>query len=129
MFHDAALVGDYADHCIFVARQNETTRQKTRHSVNLMDRSRAKVLGVIFTGITTSAPRLALVIMQAVIVRVISMAMERVQITMQRHITNPNNVWIHFEVEFAHFTRCEIVFYIADDSFTLTAQSTLPKET
>ena len=52
VFHDAALVGDYADHCIFVARQNETTRQKTRHSVNLMDRSRAKVLGVIFNGIT-----------------------------------------------------------------------------
>jgi succinoglycan biosynthesis transport protein ExoP len=52
VFHDAALVGDYADHCIFVARQNETTRQKTRHSVNLMDRSRAKVLGVIFNGVT-----------------------------------------------------------------------------
>jgi Mrp family chromosome partitioning ATPase len=52
VFHDAALVGDYADHCVFVARQNETTRQKTRHSVNLMDRSRAKVLGVIFNGVT-----------------------------------------------------------------------------
>ena len=52
VFHDASLVGDYADHCIFVARQNETTRQKTRHSVNLMDRSRAKVLGVIFNGVT-----------------------------------------------------------------------------
>ncbi|MEC8333427.1 MAG: polysaccharide biosynthesis tyrosine autokinase [Verrucomicrobiota bacterium] len=51
VFHDAALVGDYADHCIFVARQNETTRQKTRHSVNLMDRSRAKVIGVIFNGV------------------------------------------------------------------------------
>jgi capsular exopolysaccharide synthesis family protein len=52
VFHDAALVGDYADYCVFVARQNETTRQKTRHSVNLMDRSRAKVLGVIFNGVT-----------------------------------------------------------------------------
>jgi capsular exopolysaccharide synthesis family protein len=52
VFHDAALVGDYADHCIFVARQNVTTRQKTRHSVHLMDRSRAKVLGVIFNGVT-----------------------------------------------------------------------------
>ena len=52
VFHDAALVGDYADHCVFVARQNVTTRQKTRHSVNLMDRSRAKVLGVIFNGVT-----------------------------------------------------------------------------
>ena len=31
VFHDAALVGDYADHCIFVARQTVTTRQKTRH--------------------------------------------------------------------------------------------------
>jgi Mrp family chromosome partitioning ATPase len=37
---------------VFVARQNVTTRQKTRHSVNLMDRSRAKVLGVIFNGVT-----------------------------------------------------------------------------
>ena len=52
VFYDAALVGDYADHCVFVARQNETARQKTRHSVNLMDRSRAKVLGVIFNGVT-----------------------------------------------------------------------------
>jgi len=52
VFHDAALVGDYVDHCVFVARQNSTTRQKTRHSVNLMDRSRAKVLGVIFNGVT-----------------------------------------------------------------------------
>ena len=52
VFHDAALVGDYVDHCVFVARQNVTTRQKTRHSVNLMDRSRAKVLGVIFNGVT-----------------------------------------------------------------------------
>ncbi|MDB2506946.1 polysaccharide biosynthesis tyrosine autokinase [Opitutales bacterium] len=52
VFHDAALVGDYADHCVFVARQNVTTRQKTRHSVNLMDRSRAKVLGVIFNGVS-----------------------------------------------------------------------------
>ena len=52
VFHDAALVGDYSDHCLFVTRQNETTRQKTRHSVNLMDLSRAKVLGVIFNGVT-----------------------------------------------------------------------------
>ena len=52
VFHDAALVGDYADHCLFVARQNLTTRQKTRHSIQLMDRSRAKVLGVIFNGVT-----------------------------------------------------------------------------
>jgi capsular exopolysaccharide synthesis family protein len=52
VFHDATLVGDYADHCVFVARQQVTTRQKTRHSVNLMDRSRAKVLGVIFNGVT-----------------------------------------------------------------------------
>jgi Mrp family chromosome partitioning ATPase len=51
VFHDAALVGDYADHCVFVARQNVTTRQKTRHSIQLMDRSRAKVLGVIFNGV------------------------------------------------------------------------------
>lgn len=51
VFHDATLVADYADHCIFVARQNETTRQKTRHSVAQMDQSKAKVLGVVFNGV------------------------------------------------------------------------------
>ena len=51
VFHDAAVVGDYADHCLFVTRQNETTRQKTRHSINLMDYSHAKVIGVIFNGV------------------------------------------------------------------------------
>ncbi|MDQ8195943.1 polysaccharide biosynthesis tyrosine autokinase [Coraliomargarita sp. SDUM461004] len=51
IFHDATMIADYADHCIFVARQNETTRQKTRHSVAQMDRSKAPVLGVIFNGV------------------------------------------------------------------------------
>ncbi|MDQ8208211.1 polysaccharide biosynthesis tyrosine autokinase [Coraliomargarita sp. SDUM461003] len=51
VFHDATLVADYADHCLFVARQNETTRQKTRHSVAQMDRSKAPVLGVVFNGV------------------------------------------------------------------------------
>ncbi|MGZ0709026.1 GumC family protein [Coraliomargarita sp. W4R53] len=51
IFHDATLVADYSDHCIFVARQNETTRQKTRHSVAQMDRTKARVLGVVFNGV------------------------------------------------------------------------------
>lgn len=52
VFHDAALVAEYADHTIFVARQNATSRQKTRHSVSTMDRSAAPVLGVIFNGVS-----------------------------------------------------------------------------
>jgi capsular exopolysaccharide synthesis family protein len=52
VFHDAALVAEYADHTIFVAKQNATSRQKTRHSVSTMDRSAAPVLGVIFNGVS-----------------------------------------------------------------------------
>lgn len=52
VFHDASLVGDFADYTIFVARQYVTTRQKTRHSINTMNQSKAKVLGVIFNGVT-----------------------------------------------------------------------------
>ena len=51
VFHDATLLADYADHSIFVARQNETTRQKTRYSVAQMDKSKAKVLGIVFNGV------------------------------------------------------------------------------
>lgn len=51
IFQDAAIASDYADHTIFVARQNQTTRQKTRHSVSLMDRGAAPILGVIFNGV------------------------------------------------------------------------------
>ena len=52
VFQDAIIAADYADHSIFVARQNVTTRQKTRHSISLMDRSEAQVLGVVFNGVT-----------------------------------------------------------------------------
>jgi capsular exopolysaccharide synthesis family protein len=51
VFQDAIIAADYADHSIFVARQNVTTRQKTRHSISLMDRSEAQVLGVVFNGV------------------------------------------------------------------------------
>ena len=51
VFQDAIIAADYADHSIFVARQNATTRQKTRHSISLMDRSEAPVLGVAFNGV------------------------------------------------------------------------------
>ena len=51
VFQDAIIAADYADHSIFVARQNVTTRQKTRHSISLMDRSEAPVLGVVFNGV------------------------------------------------------------------------------
>ena len=51
VFQDAIIAADYADHSIFVARQNITTRQKTRHSISLMDRSEAQVLGVVFNGV------------------------------------------------------------------------------
>lgn len=51
IFQDATVAAAYADHTIFVARQNATTRQKTRHSISLMDRSEAPVLGVVFNGV------------------------------------------------------------------------------
>lgn len=51
VFQDAIIAADYADHTIFVARQNVTTRQKTRHSIGLMDRTEAPVLGVAFNGV------------------------------------------------------------------------------
>jgi succinoglycan biosynthesis transport protein ExoP len=51
VFQDATIAAEYADYTIFVARQNMTTRQKTRHSIGLMDRSQAPVLGVVFNGV------------------------------------------------------------------------------
>ena len=48
-------MANYADHTIFVARQNVTTRQKTRHTIGLMDQSEAPVLGVVFNGVTNTA--------------------------------------------------------------------------
>lgn len=51
LFHDATLVANYADHTIFVARQNATSRQKVRHSITQMDRSESPVLGVVFNGV------------------------------------------------------------------------------
>ncbi|WPJ97366.1 polysaccharide biosynthesis tyrosine autokinase [Coraliomargarita algicola] len=51
LFHDATIVADYADHTIFVARQNATNRQKVRHSIAQMDRTEAPVLGVVFNGV------------------------------------------------------------------------------
>ena len=55
VFQDATIAAEYADHTIFVARQNITTRQKTRHSIGLMDRSDAPVLGVVFNGVKNVA--------------------------------------------------------------------------
>ena len=52
LFHDAALLADYADHTILVFRQYEATRQKARHAVNLMNKTKAKVLGTVFNGIS-----------------------------------------------------------------------------
>jgi capsular exopolysaccharide synthesis family protein len=51
LFPDATLIGDFADGCIFVARQFKVTRQKMRFSINTMDRSNASVIGVIFNAI------------------------------------------------------------------------------
>lgn len=51
LLHDATLVANYADHTILVTRQHATSRQKVRHSVGLMDRSEAPILGVVFNGV------------------------------------------------------------------------------
>lgn len=55
LFHDATLVADYADHTIFVSRQGKVARQKTRHAVALMDKSRAPVIGCVLNAITNHA--------------------------------------------------------------------------
>jgi capsular exopolysaccharide synthesis family protein len=51
LFPDATLLADFADECLFVARQFKVNRGKLRYSVNLMDNSRVSVLGVVFNGI------------------------------------------------------------------------------
>ncbi len=51
LFPDATLLADFADECVFVTRQFKVSRGKLRYSVNLMDRSRVSVLGVVFNGI------------------------------------------------------------------------------
>jgi succinoglycan biosynthesis transport protein ExoP len=51
LFSDATLVAEYADECVFVARQFKATRSKVRNSIALMEDSNAPVLGVVFNGI------------------------------------------------------------------------------
>ena len=51
LFADATVVAEYADECVFVARQYQATRSKVRNSIGLMDQSNARVLGVVFNGI------------------------------------------------------------------------------
>lgn len=51
LFPDATLVADYADECVFVARQFKVSKAKARYSIGLMDRSTVSVLGVIFNGV------------------------------------------------------------------------------
>ena len=51
LFSDATLVADYADSCIFVARQFKVSRAKARYSIGLMDNLNISVLGVVFNGI------------------------------------------------------------------------------
>ena len=51
LFSDATLVADYADECVFVARQFKATRSKVRNSIAMMESSNAPVVGVVFNGI------------------------------------------------------------------------------
>ncbi len=51
LFSDATLVAEYADTCVFVARQYHATRSKVRNSISLMEHTNAAVLGVVFNGI------------------------------------------------------------------------------
>jgi len=51
LFSDATLVAEYADACVFVARQYHATRSKVRNSISLMEHTNAAVLGVVFNGI------------------------------------------------------------------------------
>jgi capsular exopolysaccharide synthesis family protein len=51
LFADATLVADYADACIFVARQFKVSKSKSRYSIGVMDNLKLSVLGVVFNGI------------------------------------------------------------------------------
>ena len=51
LFPDATIVADHAMATLFVTRQNQITRQKLRYAVNMMDRTDAPVVGVVFNGL------------------------------------------------------------------------------
>jgi capsular exopolysaccharide synthesis family protein len=51
LFPDATVIADHAMATLFVTRQNKVTRQKLRYSVSVMDRSDARVVGVVFNGL------------------------------------------------------------------------------
>ena len=52
LFPDAALVADFAEQTLFVAKQNEVTRQKVRFAVNRLERTNAPVAGVVLNQIS-----------------------------------------------------------------------------
>ena len=52
LFPDAALVADFADNTLFVAKQKEVTRQKVRFAVNRLERTNAPVVGVVLNQIS-----------------------------------------------------------------------------
>ncbi len=52
VFPDATLVAEFADQTILVASQFKVSRSKFKYAAGLMNHTRAKVLGVVFNGIS-----------------------------------------------------------------------------
>lgn len=51
VFLDSTLLAEHADCSVFVASQFKAKKNKVRYAVNLMERSEAPILGVVFNGI------------------------------------------------------------------------------
>jgi capsular exopolysaccharide synthesis family protein len=58
LFLDATIVAEHADQSIFVTQQFKAKKTKVGYAINLMERSRAPIMGVIFNGI--KKPKIAM---------------------------------------------------------------------
>jgi capsular exopolysaccharide synthesis family protein len=58
LFLDATIVAEHADQSIFVAQQFKAKKNKVGYAINLMQRSQAPIMGVIFNGI--KKPKIAM---------------------------------------------------------------------
>lgn len=47
--HDAALMGDRVDGVLYVVKLNHTERERVQHGLEILERARAKLLGLVLT--------------------------------------------------------------------------------
>jgi len=55
LFPDAALLCEFSDHTLFVARQNAVQKKKALFSVNRIEATSAPVIGIVLNGITSNS--------------------------------------------------------------------------